>query len=78
MNLPGLQEETGNSNHSAAEKVKHFLEKDAKSETEFLIHIFFPQRALRFWLERGVAGFVICDTDAVYSVEVNMNCIQKS
>ncbi|XP_037534112.1 4F2 cell-surface antigen heavy chain [Nematolebias whitei] len=46
VNLSELQEETGNSNHSAAEK-----------------------HALRFWLEQGVAGFVICDTDAVYSVE---------
>ncbi|TNN54829.1 4F2 cell-surface antigen heavy chain [Liparis tanakae] len=27
----------------------------------------FPQHALRFWLEQGVAGFVICDTDAAYS-----------
>ncbi|KAM4565906.1 amino acid transporter heavy chain SLC3A2 [Odontesthes bonariensis] len=25
------------------------------------------QHALRFWLEQGVAGFVICDTDAAYS-----------
>ncbi|CAI5693664.1 4F2 cell-surface antigen heavy chain isoform X1 [Oreochromis niloticus] len=25
------------------------------------------QRALHFWLENGVAGFVICDTDAAYS-----------
>ncbi|XP_054883894.1 4F2 cell-surface antigen heavy chain [Poeciliopsis prolifica] len=25
--------------------------------------------ALRFWLEQGVAGFVICDSDAAYSVE---------
>ncbi|XP_053176640.1 4F2 cell-surface antigen heavy chain [Scomber japonicus] len=25
------------------------------------------QRALRFWLEQGVAGFSICDTDAAYS-----------
>ncbi|KAG7480051.1 4F2 cell-surface antigen heavy chain-like [Solea senegalensis] len=25
------------------------------------------QRSLRFWLEQGVAGFVICDTDAAYS-----------
>ncbi|XP_062275769.1 amino acid transporter heavy chain SLC3A2 [Scomber scombrus] len=25
------------------------------------------QRALRFWLEHGVAGFSICDTDAAYS-----------
>ncbi|CAG6002834.1 unnamed protein product [Menidia menidia] len=27
------------------------------------------QPALRFWLEQGVAGFVICDTDASYSGE---------
>lgn len=32
--------------------------------------IFFPQRALHFWLEKGVAGFVICDTDAAYSEKV--------
>ncbi|KAG7238758.1 hypothetical protein INR49_031274 [Caranx melampygus] len=25
------------------------------------------QHSLRFWLEQGVAGFVICDTDAAYS-----------
>lgn len=25
------------------------------------------QRALHFWLEHGVSGFVICDTDAAYS-----------
>ncbi|KAL3991916.1 lymphocyte antigen 6 complex locus protein D/E/G6/H [Sarotherodon galilaeus] len=25
------------------------------------------QHALHFWLEKGVAGFVICDTDAAYS-----------
>lgn len=28
------------------------------------------QHALRFWLERGAAGFAICDTDAAYSEEV--------
>ncbi|KAM6932919.1 amino acid transporter heavy chain SLC3A2 [Xenentodon cancila] len=28
------------------------------------------QHALRFWLERGVAGFVICDSDAAYSEEI--------
>ncbi|XP_061576330.1 amino acid transporter heavy chain SLC3A2 [Cololabis saira] len=28
------------------------------------------QHTLRFWLERGVAGFVICDTDAAYSEEI--------
>ncbi|XP_041850941.1 4F2 cell-surface antigen heavy chain [Melanotaenia boesemani] len=27
------------------------------------------QHALRFWLEQGVAGFLICDTDAAYSEE---------
>ncbi|KAM3875208.1 amino acid transporter heavy chain SLC3A2 [Diretmus argenteus] len=27
------------------------------------------QYALRFWLEQGVAGFAICDTDAAYSEE---------
>lgn len=26
--------------------------------------------ALRFWLEQGVAGFAICDTDAAYSEKV--------
>lgn len=30
----------------------------------------FPQHAIRFWLEQGVAGFVICDTDAAYSGKV--------
>lgn len=28
------------------------------------------QHALRFWLEQGVAGFAICDTDAAYSEKV--------
>lgn len=28
------------------------------------------QHALHFWLEQGVAGFAICDTDAAYSEEV--------
>lgn len=30
-----------------------------------------PQDALLFWLERGAAGFAICDTDAAYSEKVN-------
>ncbi|KAF3692750.1 4F2 cell-surface antigen heavy chain [Channa argus] len=30
------------------------------------------QHALRFWLEQGAAGFVICDTDAAYSVKTLM------
>lgn len=29
-----------------------------------------PQHTLRFWLEQGVAGFAICDTDAAYSEKV--------
>lgn len=28
------------------------------------------QDALLFWLEQGVAGFAICDTDAAYSEQV--------
>lgn len=35
-----------------------------------LVHFFaniFHQDALLFWLEQGVAGFAICDTDAAYS-----------
>ncbi|XP_024863503.1 4F2 cell-surface antigen heavy chain [Kryptolebias marmoratus] len=36
---------------------------------KFSKHPAAEKRALRFWLEQGVAGFVICDTDAAYSVE---------
>lgn len=32
----------------------------------------FLQHALQFWLELGVAGFAICDTDAAYSEEVKL------
>lgn len=32
--------------------------------------LWFPQHALQFWLEQGVAGFAICDTDAAYSEKV--------
>ncbi|MBN3310382.1 4F2 protein, partial [Amia calva] len=32
-------------------------------------YIFLPQSALQFWLQQGLAGFRICDTDAVYSEE---------
>ncbi len=39
---------------------------------EILKQYFSPQQSLRFWLELGVAGFAICDTDAAYSEKVKL------
>lgn len=36
----------------------------------------FSQHTLQFWLQQGVAGFVICDTDAAYSEKVK--CSSKN
>ncbi|XP_071352101.1 amino acid transporter heavy chain SLC3A2 isoform X2 [Trachinotus anak] len=64
--LPQIQHLLTESNKAGLKVVLDFCEVDldvAGNEPSSAV----VQHTLRFWLEQGVAGFAICDTDAAYS-----------
>ncbi|XP_039985860.1 4F2 cell-surface antigen heavy chain isoform X2 [Xiphias gladius] len=66
--LPQIQHLLTESNKAGLKVVLDFCELDLDvAGNKPSIPSATVQHALRFWLEQGVAGFAICDTDAAYS-----------